>query len=60
MPGQGACKPESARTPERIDTQRINNVSPMLTVFPALRKNAPAIIICLGGGDCAEIAGIVF
>jgi acetyl esterase/lipase len=51
MPGKGAREAETNKSPERTDAIRITNVSrPTLTVFPAPRKNAPAMIVCPGGG----------
>jgi len=51
MPGKGANDAETDKSPERTDAKRIANVSrPTLTVFPASKKNAPAIIVCPGGG----------
>ncbi len=51
MPGRGADQPE-ADVPARPDgVQRRTNISrPTLEVFPAAKKNAPAIIISPGGG----------
>lgn len=51
MPGAGAKEPE-ADMPDRGDgVRRITNVStPTLEVFPASRKNAPAVIVSAGGG----------
>ena len=56
MPGRGAketegdfLKPDEL-TP-RTDAKRITNVSrPTLEIFPAANPNAPAMIICPGGG----------
>ena len=51
MPGKGAREPEANKSPERTDATRITNVSrPTLSVFPAAGKDAPAVIICPGGG----------
>ncbi len=51
MPGKGARDPEADKSPEKTDATRITNVSrPTLSVFPAPEKNAPAVIICPGGG----------
>lgn len=51
MPGKGAREAEAKHSPERSDATRITNVSrPTLTVFPALRKDSPAMIVCPGGG----------
>lgn len=66
MPGTGARAPES-EVPARGDGfHRITNVSdPTLTVFPVAQSNAPAMIVCPGGGygyvvidkEGSEIAG---
>lgn len=51
MPGKGAREPEGPKSPERTDAIRITNVSrPTLTVFPAAKKDSPAMIVCPGGG----------
>lgn len=51
MPGKGAREPEANKSPERTDATRITNVSrPTLSVFPAPGENAPAVVICPGGG----------
>lgn len=51
MPGVGAKDPE-ADMPDRGDgVRRITNVStPTLEIFPAAKKNAPAVIVSAGGG----------
>jgi acetyl esterase/lipase len=50
MPGHGAVEPEAER-PSKDQFHRITNISrPTLTVFPASRKNAPAMIVSPGGG----------
>ena len=50
MPGNVAKKPE-AEKPSKDSFHRITNVSnPTLTLFPAPEKNAPAVIVCPGGG----------
>ena len=50
MPGNGAKEPEAER-PSKDAFHRITNVSkPTLTLFPAPGKNAPAVIVCPGGG----------
>jgi len=51
MPGAAATEPE-ADAPSRGDgVQRITNISrPTLSLFPAKQKNAPAVIVCPGGG----------
>lgn len=51
MPGKGAREAEARHSPERTDAIRITNVSqPTLTVFPAAKKDSPAVIVCPGGG----------
>jgi len=51
MPGRGASELEMERSPERTDAQRITNGSrSTLTLFPAPNGNAPALIVCPGGG----------
>ncbi|HEU6447588.1 MAG TPA: alpha/beta hydrolase [Verrucomicrobiae bacterium] len=51
MPGRGASAPERNAQPEKTDATRITDVSrPTLTFFPATKKNAPAMIVCPGGG----------
>jgi acetyl esterase/lipase len=50
MPGRGADEPEAER-PSKDQFHRITNISrPTLTVFPAAKKGAPAVIVCPGGG----------
>ena len=51
MPGNAANEPE-VDLPSRGDgVQRTTNISrPTLSLFPAKQKNAPAVIICPGGG----------
>ena len=51
MPGKGAAEPE-ADVPARPDNVlRVTNISrPTLTIFPATKKNSPAVIISPGGG----------
>lgn len=50
MPGTGAKEPEAER-PSKDAYHRITNVSrPEVTVFPAAVENAPAVVICPGGG----------
>ncbi|WP_425619469.1 alpha/beta hydrolase [Anatilimnocola sp. NA78] len=65
MPGRGADQPEAER-PSKDKFHRITNVSrPTLTVFPAEKKDSPAMIVCPGGGysyvvidkEGSEIAG---
>src|SRR5215216_6463124 len=51
MPGRGAKEPEADRPPKGDGVRRITNVSrPTLTVFPARKKGAPAVVVCPGGG----------
>jgi acetyl esterase/lipase len=51
MPGKAAREPERPHAPERTDATRITQVSrPTLTLYPAAAKNAPALIVCPGGG----------
>jgi acetyl esterase/lipase len=51
MPGNVASKPETEMPDKGDNVQRITNISrPMLSLFPAKIKNAPAVIICPGGG----------
>lgn len=50
MPGRGASEPEGER-PSKDQFHRITNISrPTLTVFPAPKKGAPAVIVSPGGG----------
>ncbi len=51
MPGVGAKEPEADRPPKGDGVRRITNVGrPTLTIFPASKKNAPAVVVCPGGG----------
>lgn len=51
MPGRGADEPEAEGPTKGDNVQRITNVSrPSLTLFPAQKKAAPAMIVCPGGG----------
>jgi acetyl esterase/lipase len=51
MPGHGAKEPEGERPSKGDGVQRITNISrPTLTVFPAAKKDAPAMVVCPGGG----------
>jgi acetyl esterase/lipase len=51
MPGQRASEPEAHLPAKGDNVQRITNISrPTLSFFPAKSKNAPAVIICPGGG----------
>ena len=57
MPGKGAREAEARHAPERTDAIRITNVSqPNLTVFPAAKKDSPAVIVCPGGGYSYVVA----
>lgn len=51
MPGLSASEPETLMPAKSDGFHRITNISnPTLTVFPAKKKNAPAVIVCPGGG----------
>jgi acetyl esterase/lipase len=51
MPGKGAGEPEAEMPAKGDNVQRITNISrPTLSFFPVKKKNAPAVIICPGGG----------
>jgi len=51
MPGKGAVEAETDQPAKPDNVQRITNISrPTLTLFPVKRKNAPAVIVCPGGG----------
>jgi acetyl esterase/lipase len=51
MPGVGASEPETEMPARPDGVRRITNVStPTLDVFPAGRKDSPAIIVAPGGG----------
>jgi acetyl esterase/lipase len=51
MPGRGAREPQSLHSPERTDATRVTNVSrPTISFFPVEKKDAPAMIVCPGGG----------
>jgi len=51
VPGRVAAEAETERPPTGDGFHRITNVSrPTLTVFPAAKKDAPAMIVCPGGG----------
>ncbi|HEY8561971.1 MAG TPA: alpha/beta hydrolase [Pyrinomonadaceae bacterium] len=51
MPGNAAAEPETEMPARGDNVLRITNVSrPTLALFPAKNKNAPAVIICPGGG----------
>jgi acetyl esterase/lipase len=51
MPGKGAGEPEAEMPAKGDGVQRITNTSrPTLALFPAKKKNAPAVIVCPGGG----------
>lgn len=51
MPGNAAAEPETDQPQKPDGVQRITNIShPTLSIFPAKNKNAPAVIVCPGGG----------
>jgi acetyl esterase/lipase len=51
MPGNVASEPESDMPDKGDNVQRITNISrPTLSLFPVKNKNAPAVIVCPGGG----------
>ena len=51
MPGNAASEPETDQPNKPDGVQRITNISrPTLSLFPAKNKNAPAVIVCPGGG----------
>jgi len=51
MPGQGAPEPEGTMISENDGKPRIINVSdPTLAVYPADEADAPALVVCPGGG----------
>lgn len=51
MPGRGASEPQSLHSPERTDATRVTNVSrPTISFFPVEKQDAPAMIVCPGGG----------
>ncbi len=51
MPGNGAAEAEAELPAKGDNVQRITNISrPTLSIFPAKNKNAPAVIVCPGGG----------
>ena len=51
MPGNGADDPEAEMPARGDNVQRITNISrPTLSLYPVKNKNAPAVIICPGGG----------
>ncbi|MFT3782090.1 MAG: sialate O-acetylesterase [Nibricoccus sp.] len=51
MPGSPATEAEADRPPKGDNILRITNIShPTATVFPASKKNAPAMIVSPGGG----------
>lgn len=68
MPGKGAAEPEADMPARPDNVQRVTNISrPTLTIFPAAKKNSPAVIISPGGGysyvvpvkEGAEIAALL-
>ena len=58
MPGKGAGEPQSD-LPDRPDrVQRTTNISrPTLEIFPAAKKNSPAVIVSPGGGYSYVVPG---
>lgn len=51
MPGNAASEPEAEMPNKGDNVQRITNINnPTLSLFPAKNKNAPAVIVCPGGG----------
>jgi len=51
MPGNAASEPEAEMPAKGDNVQRITNISrPTLSLFPAKFKDAPAVIVCPGGG----------
>ena len=51
MPGASATEPENELLAKPDKVQRITNISnPTLSIYPAKIKNAPAVIVCPGGG----------
>jgi acetyl esterase/lipase len=51
MPGNEVSEPEADMPAKPDGVQRITNIShPTLSLFPAKNKNAPAVIVCPGGG----------
>lgn len=51
MPGKGADEPEAEMPAKGDNVQRITSTSrPTLLLYPAKSKNAPAVIVCPGGG----------
>jgi acetyl esterase/lipase len=51
MPGHPAREPEADMPSRGDNARRITHVSrPTLTLFPASKKDSPAIIVCPGGG----------
>ncbi|HKP69507.1 MAG TPA: DUF4982 domain-containing protein, partial [Pyrinomonadaceae bacterium] len=58
MPGKGADEPEKDMPARPDGVQRTTNISrPTLTVFPAEKKNSPAVIIAPGGGYSYVVPG---
>ncbi|MCW1884934.1 alpha/beta hydrolase [Luteolibacter flavescens] len=51
MPGRATQEAQALHSPERMDAVRVTNVSrPTLSFYPAEGKDAPAMIVCPGGG----------
>lgn len=51
IPGNFAAEPETELPAKPDKVQRITNISnPTLSLYPAKAKNAPAVIVCPGGG----------
>lgn len=51
MPGAAATELETELPAKPDKVQRITNISnPTLSIYPAKAKNAPAVIVCPGGG----------
>src|SRR5215203_4649977 len=51
MPGNAASEPEAEMPAKGDNVQRITNISrPTLSLFPAKFNDAPAVIVCPGGG----------
>ena len=58
MPGKGADEAEKDMPARPDNVQRTTNISrPTLTVFPAAKKNSPAVIVCPGGGYTYVVPG---
>ena len=58
IPGKGAAEPEADMPARPDNVQRVTNISrPSFTVFPAKKKNSPAVIISPGGGYSYVVPG---